>query len=83
MAAIFASSPDKAGSASTPDGRIVFKTVTDVTPAYDPEAPGAKSDAERSQEDLRASMIDQYITALKKQLGVTINESVLRAAEGG
>lgn len=83
VAAIFALGPDKAGSAATPEGRLVFKITSDTTPAYDPEAPGAKSEAERAADDLRASLVDQYITALKKQLGVTINEQVLRAAEGG
>ena len=83
VAAVFALPPDKAGSAATAAGRVVFKITSDVTPPYDTVDPAAKTAAERLQNDMRGSVIDQYITALKQQLGVTINERVLQSAEGG
>ena len=83
VAAVFALPPDKAGSAATAAGRVVFKITSDVTPSYDTIDPAAKTAAERLQNDMRGSVIDQYITALKQQLGVTINERVLQSAEGG
>jgi peptidyl-prolyl cis-trans isomerase D len=82
VAALFGLPPDKAGSAATPEGRLVFKITADSTPPYDPADPAEKSAAERQENDLRASVIDQYLTALKIELGVTVNENVLRAAEG-
>lgn len=83
VAAVFGLPPDKAGSASTPEGRVVFKITADSTPPYEAADPGAKQAAERLENDLRSSVIDQYVSALQTQLGVTINENVLRAAEGG
>ena len=44
---------------------------------------GSKTEAERLQGGLREGMIDQYVEALQQQLGVTINQQVLQAAEGG
>jgi peptidyl-prolyl cis-trans isomerase D len=82
-AAVFGLPAGKAGSAATPDGRVVFEITGDSTPPYDPAAPEAKAAAERATDDIRASIVDQYLTALKRELGVTVNEQVLRAAEGG
>jgi peptidyl-prolyl cis-trans isomerase D len=83
VAAIFALPPDKAGSASVPEGRLVFKITSDTTPPYMAADPGAKTEAERLQGGLREGMIEQYVEALQQQLGVTINPQVLQAAEGG
>ncbi len=83
VAAIFALPPDKAGSAATSDGRLVFKIVSDATPAYEDADPGVKMQAEQLGASLQSSLIDQYITALKRKLGVRIDERVLQAAEGG
>jgi peptidyl-prolyl cis-trans isomerase D len=83
VAAVFALPPDKAGSASVPEGRLVFKITSDTTPPYEPADPGMKTAAERLDGGLREGVIDQYIAALQQQLGVTINRQVLQAAEGG
>ena len=83
VAAVFALPPDKAGSASVPEGRLVFKITSDTTPPYEPADPGVKTAAERLDGGLREGVIDQYIAALQQQLGVTINRQVLQAAEGG
>jgi peptidyl-prolyl cis-trans isomerase D len=83
VAAIFALAPDKAGSASVPEGRLVFKITSDATPPYMAADPGSKTEAERLQGGLREGMIDQYVEALQQQLGVKINPQVLQAAEGG
>ena len=83
VAGIFALPPDKAGSASVPEGRLVFKITSDTTPPYEPADPGVKTAAERLDGGLREGVIDQYIAALQQQLGVTINRQVLQAAEGG
>jgi peptidyl-prolyl cis-trans isomerase D len=83
VAAVFALPPDKAGSASVPEGRLVFKITSDTTPPYEPADPGVKTAAERLEGGLREGVIDQYIAALQQQLGVTINRQVLQAAEGG
>jgi len=83
VAAIFALPPDKAGSASVPEGRLVFKITSDTTPPYLAADPGAKMEAQRLEGGLREGVIDQYIAALQQQLGVTINRQVLQAAEGG
>ena len=40
MSAVFALAPDKAGSATAPDGRVVFKITTDTTPPYEAADPG-------------------------------------------
>ncbi len=32
---------------------------------------------------IRESLIDQYVAALRRSLGVTVNPTVLQSAEGG
>ena len=83
VAAIFALPPDKAGSAAVPEGRLVFKITSDTTPPYMAADPGAKSKPNGCRAALREGLIDQYVEALEQQLGVTINQHVLQAAEGG
>ena len=74
VAAVFARRADRAGSAATPDGRVVFKVTTDATPPFDPPTPGAKTLAERLAEGLQDGIVEQYVEALKRELGVTIDE---------
>jgi peptidyl-prolyl cis-trans isomerase D len=81
--AVFALTADKAGSASTPDGRLIFKITGDSTPPFEASSADAKSADEKLQVGFRNSLLDQYILALQNQLGVKINERVLQAAEGG
>jgi peptidyl-prolyl cis-trans isomerase D len=83
VAAIFATPLDKAGSAPVTEGRLVFKVASDVTPPYQPADPGAKTEAQRLEGGLRSGLVDQYISALEKQLGVKIDERALQGAEGG
>jgi peptidyl-prolyl cis-trans isomerase D len=83
VAAIFALPPDRAGSASAPEGRLVFKITSDATPPYMAADPGVKTEAEQLEAGLREGVIDQYVESLEHQLGVTINQQVLQAAEGG
>jgi peptidyl-prolyl cis-trans isomerase D len=83
VTAVFAVPADKGGSASTPDGRLVFKITGDSTPPFEASNADVKSANEKLQDGLRNSLLDQYISALQQQLGVNINERVLQAAEGG
>jgi peptidyl-prolyl cis-trans isomerase D len=83
VTAVFALPADKAGSALTPDGRLVFKVTSDSTPQFEVASAAAKSGDEKLQEGFRNSLLDQYISALQSQLGVKINQRVLQAAEGG
>jgi peptidyl-prolyl cis-trans isomerase D len=83
VAAIFALPPDRAGSASVPEGRLVFKITSDTTPPYVAADPGAKTAAQRLEAGLREGVVDQYVEALQHQLGVTIHQQALQAAEGG
>ena len=80
--AVFAVGPDRAGSARTPEGRVVFKISADATPAYDAAAPGAKTSADRLNDAMQSDFVEQYLAALKRTVGVKINMQVLQAAEG-
>lgn len=80
--AVFAVGPDQAGSARTPEGRVVFKVTADTTPPYDAAAPGAKTAADRLNEALQNDFVEEYIAALKRSIGVKIDQRVLQAAEG-
>ncbi len=83
VSAVFATPPNGAGSAATPEGRVVFKITADVTPPTDANDPAVKAAAERLAGALRSSLITQYVTALERELGVRIHDDVLQAAEGG
>ncbi len=47
VSAVFASPPNGAGSAATPDGRVVFKITADATPPTDANDPAIKRTATR------------------------------------
>ncbi|HYA73416.1 MAG TPA: SurA N-terminal domain-containing protein [Roseiarcus sp.] len=83
VSAVFGTPPNGAGSAATPDGRVVFKIAADATPPTDPNDPAIKQAAARLADALESSLVTQYVTALERELGVTIHDNVLQAAEGG
>jgi len=81
--AVFGKPADKAGFAATPLGTYVFKITKDVTPPFDIATPGVKSLGDKFSQSLQNSVIDQFVGALKKTLGVKINQQTLQMAEGG
>ncbi len=83
VAAIFREPADGSGSAATPEGRIVFKIAVDRTPPVDAIDPRVKAMAQQLDGATRDSLLDQYIAALLRSLGVTVHENVLQSAEGG
>ena len=82
VAAIFREPADGSGSAATPDGRTVFKITADRTPAVDFADLRVKAIAEKIDGAARDSLLDQYIAALRRSLGVTVHDNVLQSAEG-
>ena len=83
VGAVFATPPTGAGSAATPDGRVVFKITADATPPTDAADPAVKASAAQLAGALQSSLVAQYVAALERELGVTIHDNVLQAAEGG
>lgn len=83
VSAVFATPANGAGSAATPDGRLVFKITADATPATDFDDPKIKAAAERLADGLQTDMMEQYVAEIERKLGVRIHEDVLQAAEGG
>ena len=82
VAAIFRQPVDGAGSAATPDGRVVFKITADRTPPVEFADPRVKEMASRLDASTRESLLDQYVAALRRQLGVVVHPEVLQSAEG-
>ena len=70
VAAIFRQPAEGAGSAATPDGRIVFKVTGDRTPPVEFVDPRVKEMASRLDASTRESLLDQYVAALRRSLGV-------------
>jgi len=83
VAAVFSSPPNGAGSAATPDGRVVFKITSDATPPINLDDDAVKASARRLASGLQNGVVQQFITALERELGVHVNESVLQTAVGG
>jgi peptidyl-prolyl cis-trans isomerase D len=83
VAAVFEVGPDGAGSAATPDGRVIFKVTSDATPPVDFADARVAKMAEDDAAAYRESLLSQYIVALRNELGVTINQNVLQSAVGG
>ena len=82
-AAVFAVGPTGAGAAAAEGGRLVFKVTADTTPpplAADPATAGI---AERLKAETGSALVEQYVGALKRELGVSIDQRVMRGAEGG
>jgi peptidyl-prolyl cis-trans isomerase D len=82
VAAIFRQPAEGAGSAATPDGRVVFKMTADRTPPVDFADARVKAMASELDTATRNSVLDQYVAALRKALGVSIHQDVLQSAEG-
>jgi peptidyl-prolyl cis-trans isomerase D len=82
VAAIFRQPADGAGSAATPDGRVVFKITADRTPSVDFGDARVKTMASELDTATRESLLDQYVVALRKALGVSVHQDVLQSAEG-
>ena len=83
VSAIFATPPGGAGSAATPDGRVIFKITADTTPPTNFDDPNVKAAAEKLNTALQSSVVEQYVAAIERELGVKIYQNVLQAAEGG
>jgi peptidyl-prolyl cis-trans isomerase D len=82
VTALFATPAGGAGSAATPDGRTVFKVTADATPPLDWADAKTKALQDKASSGLTDDFVGQYIGALQRELGVTINDAVLRSAEG-
>jgi peptidyl-prolyl cis-trans isomerase D len=82
-AAIFRQPAGGAGSAATPGGRVVFKITADQTPPVDFADARVKAMASELATSTRESLIDQYVAALRRTLGVVVHPEVLQSAEGG
>ena len=82
VSALFDLPAGGAGSAGTPEGRVVFKVTADATPPTQVDDPAVKSLADQLGQGLQSSLFDQYLDALERELGVTIHQDVLQAAEG-
>ena len=83
VAAIFREPADGQGSAATPDGRVVFKITADRTPPVDFADARVKGMATELGNSTRDSLLDQYVGALRRKLGVAVHQDVLQSAEGG
>jgi len=83
VAALFRQPADGVGSAATPDGRVVFKITADRTPPVDFADARVKAMASELETGTRDSLLDQYVAALRRTLGVSIHPDVLQSAEGG
>jgi peptidyl-prolyl cis-trans isomerase D len=83
VAAVFRQPADGAGSAATPDGRVVFKITADRTPPVDFADARVKAMGSELETATRDNLLDQYVAALRKALGVSIHPDVLQSAEGG
>ncbi|MGA2492440.1 MAG: SurA N-terminal domain-containing protein [Roseiarcus sp.] len=71
-----------AGSAATPDGRVIFKVTADATPPTKFDDPAVKTIASQLTEGLQNSVIAQFVSALETELGVKIHQNVLQSAAG-
>src|SRR5208337_4027210 len=83
VAAIFREPADGEGSAASPNGRAVFKITADKTPPVDFADLRVKGMAQQLDASTRDSLLEQYVEALRRSLGVTIHQNVLQSAEGG
>jgi peptidyl-prolyl cis-trans isomerase D len=83
VTAIFNAPPSGAGSASVGDGRLVFKITADTVPPLDFSSAEAKQLQERADAGVTNDLFGEYIAALQRELGVTVNEAVLKTAAGG
>ncbi|HXT08557.1 MAG TPA: SurA N-terminal domain-containing protein [Roseiarcus sp.] len=81
--AVFTVGPSGAGSATTPAGRLVFKVTSDAIPPAEPGDPAVMTTEQRLKSEIASSLVQQYVDALKRDLGVTVDRSLMQGAEGG
>ena len=82
VTAVFNAPPNGAGSASVADGRLVFKITADTLPPVDFESAATKALQSGADESMTNDVVTQYIAALERELGVSINAAALQAAAG-
>jgi peptidyl-prolyl cis-trans isomerase D len=80
---IFNAPPNGAGSATVGDGRLVFKVTADTIPPVDFASDATKQIQQRADQGITTDLVGEYISALQRELGVSINQSALEAAAGG
>jgi peptidyl-prolyl cis-trans isomerase D len=80
---IFNEPSDGAGSASVGDSRLVFKITKDTIPPFDPASAETKALQQRANSGLVTDLLSEYVAALERELGVSINQAALQAATGG
>src|SRR5271166_6189206 len=83
VAAVFREPADGEGSAAAPDGRAIFKITADKTPPVDFGDLRVKQMAQQLDASTRDNLLEQYVEALQRSLGVVVHNSVLQSAEGG
>jgi peptidyl-prolyl cis-trans isomerase D len=80
---IFNEPSDGAGSASAGDSRLVFKITKDTIPPVDLASAEAKTLQQRTNSGLVTDILSEYVSALERELGVSVNQAVFQAATGG
>lgn len=81
---IFAVPVGKAGNvANGPDARAVFKVTSATVPPLVTSTQQAQNTENQLRTGLGDDLIGQYITQVRQELGVTINQQALRQATGG
>jgi peptidyl-prolyl cis-trans isomerase D len=65
------------------DGRLVFKVTADTIPPVDFASDATKQIQQRADQGITTDLVGEYISALQRELGVSINQSALEAAAGG
>jgi peptidyl-prolyl cis-trans isomerase D len=83
VAAVFREPADGAGSAAAPGGRAIFKITADKTPPVDFADLRVKGMAEGLDKSARDNLLQQYVEALRRTLGVAVHQNALKSAEGG
>jgi peptidyl-prolyl cis-trans isomerase D len=83
VAAVFREPADGAGSAAAPGGRAIFKITADKTPPVDFADLRVKGMAEGLDKSARDNLLQQYVEALRRTLGVAVRQDALKSAEGG
>jgi peptidyl-prolyl cis-trans isomerase D len=80
IARVFATAEGKSGVYAADDGlsRMVYRIVTVTVPPFSPTPAALKALANGLQEDL----LGQYVIRVENDLGVSINEAVLRSVVG-
>jgi len=83
VAAVFGVGPTGAGSARSQGGRLVFKVTADAVPAAIAGDPATAGLADRLKAETGSALVEQFVGGLKREIGVSIDQRVMRGAEGG